>query len=47
MKCGALIILVFSLKREFTILDANTMKVLFTSDTSGRFKQGTIAKFDC
>ena len=37
MKCGALIILVFSLKREFVILDARDKMVLFSSDSSGKF----------
>ena len=47
MKCGALIILVFTSKREFVILDAHNMKVVFSNESSGRFVDGTISAYKC
>ena len=47
MKCGALIILVFTQKREFAILDADSMMVVFSNDSSKRFVQGKASDFTC
>jgi hypothetical protein len=40
MNCGALLILVFSSRREYVILDAVNMQVLYSTDSTGKFKSG-------
>ena len=47
MKCGALIILVFTSRKEYVILDAEDMMVVYTTDSSGKFIQGTRADYNC